>query len=186
MASSFDNPRWQSTVLRVSRRLRAVVARAAGARCLGPIEAASMGQWTPAGFDPAASATVGPIPIRGGVLGDARVASILPSQGHHQGNTSVSIFGSGFLFNSSEIRCCWDHHPGYLSSQVIKDGRVLGGDGVADEQTVPTHVSDTLLVCHPTCPFRATRTRTTCCWPSGTRVATPRSCSTRSSTSSST
>ena len=106
-----------------------------------------MGQWTPAGFDPAASATVGPIPIRGGVLGDARVASILPSQGHHQGNTSVSIFGSGFLFNSSEIRCCWDHHPGYLSSQVIKDGRVLGGDGVADEQTVPTHVSDTLLVC---------------------------------------
>ena len=106
-----------------------------------------MGQWTPAGFDPAASATVGPGPVRGGVLGDARIASIRPSKGHHQGNTSVSIFGSGFLFNSSEIRCCWDHHPGYLSSQVIKDGRVLGGDGVADEQTVPTHVSDTLLVC---------------------------------------
>jgi len=81
------------------------------------------------------------------VLGDARIASILPSKGHHQGNTSVSIFGSGFLFNSSEIRCCWDHHPGYLSSQIIKDGRVKGGDGVPDKETVPTLVSDTLLVC---------------------------------------
>ena len=106
-----------------------------------------MGEWTPAGFDPAASTAAGPIPIRGGVFGGARVTSVLPSQGHHQGNTSVSIFGSGFILNSSDVRCCWDHHPGFLSSQVIRDGRVLGGDGIADEQTVPTHVSDTLLVC---------------------------------------
>ena len=129
------------------RRVGAAARLAAGALVAWAEEGASMGQWTPAGFDPAASATVGPGPVRGGVLGDARIASILPSKGHHQGNTSVSIFGSGFLFNSSEVRCCWDHHPGYLSSQIIKDGRVKGGDGVPDKETVPTLVSDTLLVC---------------------------------------
>ena len=86
----------------------------------------------------------------GSALGGATVFSAYPNRGHHQGGTPVSIFGSGFTFNASSasgIRCCWDHHPGYLSSQLIEDSRVVGGDGVIDEETVPTFLSDGLVVC---------------------------------------
>jgi hypothetical protein len=81
---------------------------------------------------------------------NATVTSALPQRGHHQGGTPVSIFGSNLLFNTSSqagIRCCWDHHPGFLGSQTIDGSLVVGGDGVTDEETDATLVSDELVVC---------------------------------------
>ena len=79
-----------------------------------------------------------------------------PLRGDHQGATSVTVFGANLGVFAGGA-CCWDHHPGFLSSQRIdsleqypglSESLIIGGDGVPDEQTEIDAVSDTALVCH--------------------------------------
>ena len=87
------------------------------------------------------------------------LAFVHPLKGDYQGGTSVSVFGAGFAFNgvdTSNMRCCWDHHPGYEKSQVIYSptsfpersiSLIKGGDGVIDVESAVEHVNDSVVVC---------------------------------------
>ena len=91
----------------------------------------------------------------------AAVLSVWPLRGDHQGQTSITIHGTGFGgYDVASLRCCWDHHPGYLPSQLVASNTsfperststVIGGDGVPDVETPVDSISTVsggqLLVC---------------------------------------
>ena len=84
-------------------------------------------------------------------MASAAVLSVWPLRGDHQGQTSITIHGTGFeTYDVGSLRCCWDHHPGYLPSQLVASNTsfperststVIGGDGVPDVETPVDSIS---------------------------------------------
>ena len=81
----------------------------------------------------------------------AAVLSVWPLPPATPGRHLITIHGTGFGgYDAASLRCCWDHHPGYLPSQLVASNTsfperststVIGGDGVPDVETPVDSIS---------------------------------------------